>query len=262
MLFFELFMAGILTAAKTSFVADAVNLVLGASASFWTEGLKDREFCGQMISTFGTVLLVTLGAGWLRSPRLSLWLTWILICHVYLQRTLLLPLLFRQFGGGVARFFVGFELFVIGLTAASAGLKGAAQLRELLRKYWLLPLLVNAFLWSPAWATRMDNQPPEQLPVIARVQFCELLWVLCFLCAGQDWFPASAWPDELRAWLGEAALCLFLLHNAVHLLAPEPINWLLLSALPLPFWWRAQGPRCRRSCAEPSASKAPEISQV
>jgi hypothetical protein len=261
LLFFELFMSGVLIVTKTTIMKDLFDALLGASAQFWTKGLNDKEFFGQMISTFGAVLLVVLGTRWMRSPRLSPWLTWIVIAFIYLQRIVLLPLLFHQFGGGVARFFVGFELFVIGLTASCAGLKGAGLLRDLLRKYWLLALLLNAFLWGPAWATRMDEHPPEQFLVIMRVQLCELLWVLCFLCAGQDWFPASAWPDKLRGWLGDAALCLFLVHKAVHMLVPKPYSWLLLFvALPLPFWWRAQGPRCgRRNRGDPVA-KAPEAS--
>jgi len=264
LLLFELFMSGVLIVSKTTFMKDLFDAVLGAGVQEWTEGLSDKEFCGQMISTFGALVLVALGTRWLRSPQLSPWLTWIVICFIYLQRTVLLPLLFHQFGGGVARFFVGFELFLIGLTASCAGLKGAAVLRELLRKYWILPLLVNAFLWGPAWATRFDENPPQQIPVILRVQLCELLWVLCFLCAGQDWFPASAWPDKLRGWLGNAALCLFLLHKAVHMLVPKPFSWLLLFvALPLPFWWRAQGPRCRhRSRSDPGAAKAPKTSRA
>lgn len=243
---FELSMASVLYVANSSFFAQLFIWALGPGVVFWVDGLNDKQFCGQMISTFGALGLIALGGRILRSPRTSPWLAWTIIIWCYVQRIVLLPLLFDQFGGGVARFFVGFELFLMGMTANGAGLKHAAMLREFLRKFWLLPLLMLAFLWgwTDDWAIRMDEHPPEQPVTILRVQLCEAIWVVSFLAAGSLWFDGEAWTDRLRAWLNDYSLALFLVHKAVHLLVPKPYSWFILFLLlPAIFWFKHEGLR-------------------
>lgn len=245
-----------LSGAQTTVAQSAINLLLGEGAAFWTDGLEDRSFFGQLLATFGALFLVSVGARLLRSPRLSPWLAWILIAYAYVNRVVFLPLLFGQFGGGVARFFVGFELFLIGLTANCAGLRNVSRVRRWIGNYWFLALVANAFLWGPSWMRRMDERPPHDFLTIFRVNSCEAIWLVSFLAAGSLWFNPVAWPDETITWLRDAALFLYLFHRAVHLLVAPPMNWILLFAL-LPFvcWWRLRGPPCFKKGGQ-SASEA------
>merc|ERR1712032_715570 len=170
-----------------------------------------------------------------------------IIAYIYFMRILLLPVVFAQFGGGVTRFFAGFELFMIGLSANTAELKHAGVLRRWLQDYWLLVLLAYTFIWTPTLAIRMDEHPPEHVMGILRVQVCEIIWVVSFLAAGSLWFTERAWPAKHRAWMGNCFLAMFLVHMAIHIAVPVPLNWLLIFvALPLFFWWRACVPPCKR----------------
>lgn len=234
-----------LSSAQTTVVKSTINLLLGEGATFWTDGLEDRSFFGQLFATFGALFLVSVGSRLLRSPRLSPWLAWILIAYAYANRVVFLPLLFGQFGGGVARFFIGFELFLIGLTANCTGLRNVSRVRSWIGNYWFLALVANAFLWGPSWARRMDERPPHDFLTIFRVNLCEAIWLVSFLAAGSLWFNPVAWPEETIAWLRDAGLSLYLFHRAVHLLIAPPMNWILLFALlPLVCWWRLRGPPC------------------
>lgn len=226
----------------TDIVAKIIKFVLGESAGFWTEGLGDKEFFGQCLGTFGALLLAHVGAHLFKSPRLSPYLVWVLIFFIYMNRIFILPLTFHQFGGGVARFFVGFELFLIGLVGAVLGMRWAAALKYWMARYYVLFLLTAAFLWNPTWDVRMDEHPPEVMKIIFRVQVSELIWVIAFMASGSLWFTEESWPEWVRAWLSNFALALFLVHKAVHVAVDVPFNWLLIfGLLPLLTLWHKHG---------------------
>lgn len=251
----------VLTQVKTAMMRTLFNFILGTSVQFWTQGLDDREFFGQLLGTLGVFFLVVAGSKLLRSPRLAPWLAWVVMAYIYINRIVLLPTLFTQYGGGVARFFVGFELFLVGLVASTAGLKHAGTLKRWIGHYWLAVLFANGVLWGPTWHTRMDEHPPQDISIIFRVQACEAIWVISFLAAGSLMFTEEAWPSHIRTWLCDYATLLFLVHKAIHIAVPIPLNWILLFiVLPLVFWWRGHTTQVRGTlekepcdCQRPSA---------
>lgn len=229
----------VLSLLETQMVKGIINLILGHSAEFWTRDLDDRAFFGQFIGTFGAYLLIVVGARLLRSPRQAPWLTWVVIAYIYSCRVLFLPLLFNNFGGGIGRFFVGLELFLIGLVANTAGLKHAAALKGWFADYFIVVVVFVALLWGPAWENRMDEHPPSDLMIIFRVQLCELVFLVAFLAAGSLMFPEEGWSQRTRSWLAETATMLFLVHKATHLAVPVPYNWYIVFILvPGLFWFR------------------------
>lgn len=231
---------------ETVVVKGIINLLLGQSARMWTQDLDDRAFFGQFIGTFGAYFLIVVGSKLLQSPRLAPWLLWVVIVYIYSCRILLLPLLFDQYGGGVGRFFVGLELFLMGLVGNTAGLKHAGALKRWIADYFILILIFVAITWGPTWERRMDEHPPGDMNILARVQICELVFLVSFLAAGSLMFPEEGWSSRVRSWLAETATVLFLIHKATHIAVPVPYNWYIVFLLvPGAFWFRHFG-RSRR----------------
>lgn len=245
---------------ETGVVRGIINLLLGESAKFWTNDLDDRAFVGQFIGTFGAYFLVVAGSKLLQSPRVAPWLLWVIIVYIYSCRILLLPLLFDQYGGGVGRFFVGLELFLMGLVGNTAGLKHAGAVKRWMADYFILVLIFVAIMWGPTWQTRMDEHPPRDMNIIARVQICEAVFLVAFLSAGSLMFPEEGWSTRVRSWLAETATVLFLIHKATHIAVPVPYNWYIVFLLvPGAFGFRHFGrrPPRRRSQRPTNTAELP-----
>lgn len=223
-------------ALDSSQMQTSIGDFLGNSSLPWTQGLEGKAILGQLWSTLGLLVLIHAGAATLRSRRTAPWLCWIVIAYVYVNRILILPALFDLYGGGAGRFFVGFEFFLIGLVASTMGLKHKGYFKFCLDNYWIVLLGGNAMLWGPTWNTRMDRHAPADFVVILRIHASELMFVVLFLAAGSWVFPERAWPPLLRMWISRLGLVWFLVHKALHIVAPEPLNWILLFVvLPLAF---------------------------
>lgn len=233
-----LILAGTGASVETSSMQPFLYDLLGNSSRPWTQGsgLDGRELCGELWSMFGGLVLVAAGAKMLRSPRTAPWLSWLVIQYVYLNRMFFLPMLFGQNACGADRFFVGFEFFLIGLVASNMGLRHASKLRFYLDNYWIIMLGCNAMLWGPTWNRRMDLHPSHDIIVLIRIHVSELMFVVLFLAGGSFVFPERAWPPLLRTWISRLGLMLFLVHQAVYMVTPQPFDWIILfGMLPLVF---------------------------
>lgn len=218
-----------------------VNLgtaLFGSGGAFWGDGLEDKTFVAFLTSFFNIILIAHAGSRLLRTPATGAWLSWALLVYIYLGG-IVLALVFGHCK--LERAFFGLELFVVSLVASRMGLKGAGSIRRWLRRYWFFFLLALAFLWDPRWdrrLERMDESPPADLPTLVRVKASEALCVVGFLSAGELLFDAKWFAQAHNAWLMEYGLVLFLAHKAVHILAPSPLNWLILVGLAGVCWLR------------------------
>lgn len=212
----------------------------------WPIALRAHGNIGPVGTACGVVILAHAGSRLLRSPTLSPWLVWILLLYIYGCRAFLAPGLYGRCDD--ERLFVGMQLFTVGMTAASMGMKGQWLLGRLLSRYWFLVLGLMALFWWPEWDVRLDELPPTDYASLWRVLASEALCTIGFLVAGEHLFDPRVFTEDVCAWLRDWCLWLFLFHKAMLNLLPTPLYFLLLVAMmPMACWYRKRMGR-RRSC--------------
>jgi hypothetical protein len=253
--FLMLALGFLLQSSRGSILGGAMQAAGGGGSAYWTRNLEDRNIVGQLMSTCGAYALVYSGARSLRGcPERLSWLTWVLVAYIYFVRIFVVPWLYGACKA--ERFFVGLELFLVGLTAAKAGLRGAAVLRNLIHKYYFLLLLFATWLWDPVWSTRWDEHPPQDLFTLFRVKVSEMLFLIMFLAAGELAFDPAIYTEDACMWLGNWSLLLFLVHKAVHILFGQPFNWIILIGSHPVYWFFARGTKLLRRKGSHSDSKS------
>lgn len=220
---------------EPAIIQSSLTSVLPVNHPFWTSGMDDGMILGQVTSAVGTLLVAHVGARQFRSTGSSPWLAWLVLAYQFFCRVVLVPCLFGQTRMG--RIFSGFELFVLGLTAGTRGMRGATLLRKFGTRYWFAVLMLLALMWDPRWDQRFDENPPEDFVHNLRVVFSEYVCVVGFLTMGENMFDAKIFTEDKAGWLGDWGLLLFLVHWFVHVAVPAPANWIVLAiTCPLTFF--------------------------
>lgn len=222
--------------------AASLHLDAWGGLTYWLRDSSAGDLVGQLGFTAGSIWITYWCARLLRSPG---WVAWILLSYIYVGRALILPMLYGQCRA--ERFFIGFELFLLGLVANILGMTGRMALGALAARYWIMFPILGTILWDPTWYGRFDTHPPSDTLTLVRVKACQAGCVVAFLLAGESMFDSRIVTVDGFGWLGDWAMWAFLTHKAVHIAVPEPFSWLtIIGLLPVCWAWRRAQPRTRR----------------
>lgn len=210
-------------------VLGAVSHV-GEGASFW--GLPDSlpsseaflaEQCSYAVCMAISLFLVIVGPHVFERTGA---VTWLVLLNTYGHRCLL-------YRSKAERMSHGMELMVIGLTSYYLGLRYRQTVGQYVVRYWFVILFALSMLWPLGLDDRLDENPPTPKEAMLRLRFqlMEAIFVVCWLTAGDRMVQPEIFSQDKLGFLSEWALLLFLIHMAVHILLPQPWNWLFLMAL-------------------------------
>lgn len=218
------------------------RLNMGEGAAFWgvpTNLEQEREFldntctCLQLtLSNFYIVFVFPL-----LFQEVSL-ISWLLIFNTYGQRILFS----RGESAASERPFHGLDLTMLGFVCYFFGMKHRKQLGNVIARYWFGVLLLCGLLWLPGYHVRFDQRPEQDISLRTRIEVIEAIFLICFLLAGERLVDARIFSDDKMGFMNHWALLAFLVHKAVHIICPEPWNWIVLVGL-IPVVWLC----CRRS---------------
>jgi len=213
-------------------LAALVRTHMGKGAEFWGLPMTSedgREFIGLLfvylrLSASNIYIVVC-------TPMLSVKLPlvgWLVLINTYAQKMVL-------YRAAEARMINGFDCAMLGLVCYYYGLYKRRVIGAYLVRYWFVLLFLCACLWPPGKVGRFDEFPPEDLLTRARDNFLELIFVVLFLTAAERMIDPEIFTTDRLEYLGNWAFAVFLVHKAVHLLVPAPMNWVVLLSLAAPF---------------------------
>lgn len=159
-------------------------------------------------------------------------IAWVMYINMFVNRLIIER-------GRQERPFHALDLTLLGLVCYYLGMKGCRRVGDVLLRYWWLGLMVGCLLWQPGTHGRQDVDPPHDL--LSRTRFCiiEAFFVLLWLTVGERVVDARIFQEDQLGFLTEWALVTYMTHQAVHLVCPHPLNWLVLAAfMPACYAWR------------------------
>jgi len=206
---------------------------LGSGASFWGLPSTPAESQGffQEVSTYCTLtasnvyLIVVM-------PRVFQqvsFTSWAVLINTYLNRML-------WYRSAFERPFHGLDLMMIGLTVYSLGMRHRRTVGIYFARYWFFVIFICGLVWQPGSFGRFDEQPPEDIHMRVRVSFVEAVFILAWLIAGEHIAKPEIFTEDKLEFLNTWALIVFLVHKAVHMIVPFPVNWVFLVALAPSLW--------------------------
>lgn len=209
---------------------------LGTASSFWGAPSTLPEanafvaaWCDYILVTVCNCALIFVGTR-VMSRRSQV--PWLLIFNTYVFRA--------AWPRGVdERPFHGLELTMLALTCYHLGLEGRRKIGKYIIRYWFVVIWVCSLLWPPYIDYRLDEHPPQGFPLRFRYTLIEMIFVVCFLTAGERLVQKEIFTEDRLQFLNTWALIVFLVHKAVHILIPPPFNWIFLVAL-MPTCWACQ----------------------
>lgn len=214
--------------------------------AYWVSDFNLTKTIGQLSISGGVLFLAWFGGKFVSSPHTASWVVWGVLLYSYYGRIFLVHFLFGT--SKADRLFVGFDLFTIGLTAGTLGIKGRATMRKWLSRYYVVFFLAMQFLWDPTWDLRLDEHPPQDFVNMFRFKISEFGWIVGFLVCGEIMFDPKIFTEDKMYWVNDWCLLLFLVHKFIHDVVPSPFSWLLgLSFLPL-VWMIRRGPKYVKLC--------------
>jgi hypothetical protein len=158
---------------------------------------------------------------------------WLILATIYVNR-IAFPI------GTMSRFVHGLDLMILGLVSHQCGLQYKDKIGEWIMRYWFIVIFLCTWLRLTDVHGRLDVNPPNELISRARVNLVELIVLAVWLTTAERLFFKAAFSAETLKWLKLWALLLYLGHQAVHIVAPKPWNWLVLAAsLPLVYLLRS-----------------------
>mmetsp|Transcript_63436 Transcript_63436/g.163237 ORF Transcript_63436/g.163237 Transcript_63436/m.163237 type:complete len:459 (+) Transcript_63436:69-1445(+) len=154
----------------------------------------------------------------------STWTPWCLLAYTYSHRMLF-------YRSSDERPFHGLDLMTIAMAVYYLGLQNRRKIGEYLIRYWFVLLFVCALLWEPGTHQRFDEVPPTTISTRVRVNLLEAIFVIAWFLAGDRMVQKEIFSEDRLDFLNLWALIVFLVHKAVHIVFPQPINWLILLGL-------------------------------
>lgn len=230
-------------------LAAHTRLLLGTGASWWASDIAGYNFVGQLGSTLSGLWILYAGSKVLPSRGL---LTWVLIVYIYVSRIFLIPTFYGQCKA--ERVFSSFELFLVGVSAASVGLRHRAALDHWVGGHWVLLVVALGLLWDPTWLTRFHEVPPTDFQVRMRVKASEAICVVVFLTSGERLVNRNVLSKEGARIITDWALLVFMGHEFCHNVLKPPLNWLAIFAM-LPLCWGLRRSQERSEDPEKAALK-------
>merc|ERR1719375_2892656 len=129
---------------------------------------------------------------------------------------------------------------MIGLANFYLGLSYRKTIGKYMCRYWFLLLFFFSLLIPPGTWGRFDETPITELNFRIRFHLVELAMVLLFLCAAERIAHDEIFTEDRLEWMSWWSLYLFLFHKCVHIVVPQPFNWLTL-ILMAPLAWAVHG---------------------
>lgn len=129
------------------------------------------------------------------------------------------------------RFFHGLDLTMLGMAAFYLGLRHRQRIGTYIVRYWFLLIFVCTIIWPPGAGVRYDENPPPDVELRVRVNLLEAIFTTVWLVAADRLVQAEIFTEDCLEFLGTWALLVFLVHKAVHIVLPHPLNWTFLLVL-------------------------------
>lgn len=214
-------------------LAVLVNNKLGSAAEFWNMPTTTPD-AKIFIEDFLTYMQLSLSNLYLvyvfpiLSSKVEL-VGWLIILNTYLHKMLC-------YRAQEARLLNSFDCTMLGLVCFYYGLSQRQRIGTYICRYWFVFLFVCALLWPTGTNGRFDEHPPTDLLTRARDNALEMLFIILFLTAVERIADEKIFRVDHLDFLNIWALTLFMVHKAVHMLAPQPLNWFVLFALAIPFY--------------------------
>lgn len=200
----------------------------GSGAAFWglpTNAQESYDFlvrsCTYLMLTCTNIYLIIVCPKIFKRPTLT---AWGVLLNTYSHR-----LLFYR--AKDERPFHGLDLMMIALTCYYLGLHHRKTIGEYVIRYWFVIIFLCSLLWPPGAHGRLDENPPTDISVRVRVNLLEAILVICWLVAGERLVHKEIFTEDKLDFLNDWALVVFLVHKAVHIMVPEPVNWVILFLL-------------------------------
>jgi len=185
---------------------------------------------------------------------------WLVLLNTYLHRVFC-------YRAQEARMINSFDVTMIGMTCYYLGLRHRKVVGTYLVRYWFLVLFACAMLWPPGAHGRFDENPPKALTHRVMDNAQEALLVVLFLTAIERMVDTNIFmvdiPKSTMWALNVYGFLLFLVHKAIHIMIPQPLNWFLLVALFLPvFLMRSRGDSMEEKASSSGDSKREKASSL
>lgn len=206
---------------------------LGEGAKFWglpSSPAESEEFLEQ-ISTYCMLTSSNLYLI-LVCPRVFVnisFTAWAVFINTYLHRMLF-------YRAAHERPFHGLDLMMLALTVYYFGMRHRRTLGIYAARYWFIVIFICGLVWRPGSFGRFDETPPEEIHMRVRVNFVEAVFMLVWLIAGEHIAKPEIFTVDKLEFLNDWALLVFLVHKAVHMILPSPVNWVFLVALAPACW--------------------------
>lgn len=211
----------------------------GEAAQFWglpTTLDESRDFLKDLLSYFQLSLSnIYLAVAF---PLVSTQLGncgWLMLFNTYAHKCFL-------YRAEFARAITGFDFTLLGMVCYFYGLSKRRLVGEYMIRYWFLVLFAGGCLCAPGTQGRFDEHPPTDLPTRARDNVLELIFAVLFLCAVERLVDHKIFTQDRMDFISNWTLLLYLVHVAIFLLAPQPLNYVLMVALMWPVYYATPRP--------------------
>jgi len=98
-------------------------------------------------------------------------------------------------------------------------------------RYWLVVLAICTIVWPLGAYGRFDENPPTDVGMRIRYEFLEALCVVCWFLAIDKVVDPKMFSEDKMDFMNDWALLVFLVHKAVHIVLPQPWNWIVIAGL-------------------------------
>jgi len=200
----------------------------GTGASFW--GLPEdidetyiflQRICQYINASVTNIYLIVACTKMFKRRQIA---AWIVIAHTYLNRCLF-------YRAADERAFHGLDLTVIALSVYYLGLLHRRKLGEYLVRYWFCLIVAVIPIWPMGTYGRFDENPPKDMNMRIRYNLMEAIAVLTWFLAADRVFDIKICSEDKLDFMNDWALLAFLVHKAIHIMFPEPLNWIVIIAL-------------------------------
>lgn len=215
-----------------------ISLAFGSGGGFWgwPQDLdQSNEFLIRIntyfMSTMTNLYLILVGPKCFQRTGIT---TWVVLVSMYASRAMF-------YRSKEERPFKGMDLMMLTLACYFLGLTHRRKIGEYVVRYWFVVLFACVLLWPEGLHERLDEDPPLDPMLRFRAAAIEFIFVAGWMTAGERMVQREVFTEDNVVWLNDWALLVFLVHKAVHIVFPSPVNWLVLAGLvPLCYWRRSK----------------------
>lgn len=161
---------------------------------------------------------------------------WLLVLNMHARR------LSIWYSGIGQKLWHGFDLMLIGLVVYHLGMRWRRTLGERLVRYWFVWVAACGAVWQPGTEGRFDLWNSEPFYIRWRMMVLDIILLVVWLTAADRLIDSKIFTEDKCAFITYLGMFLFLVHEAIHIVLPEPFNWLMIISFGPMFWflWRSQ----------------------